>query len=71
MKREKKTDPSDYPIFAFRVSKEEKETLNSDIEQVALCPLHGIDLAWTKFNKKVRQQSHGWGDNNGRYSFRL
>jgi len=35
MKREKKTQPSDYPIFAFRVSDEEKADLNAEIEHVA------------------------------------
>lgn len=35
MPREKKTQPSDYPIFAFRVSSEEKDALNVEIERVA------------------------------------
>jgi hypothetical protein len=34
MKREKKAKPSDYPIFAFRISEEEKGRLNDEIERV-------------------------------------
>ncbi|MGZ3781531.1 MAG: hypothetical protein ACXVCY_12840 [Pseudobdellovibrionaceae bacterium] len=52
MAREKKTRPSDYPIFAFRVSDEEKDNLNSEIEYVA-------DL----LNKRLSEDEKVWRKN--------
>lgn len=34
MPRGKKARPNDYPIFAFRVSEDEKDLLNAEIERV-------------------------------------
>lgn len=34
MRREKLKTPEDYDIFSFRTTKEEKETLNTAIDQV-------------------------------------
>jgi len=34
MKRQKKKNPNDYPLFAFRVSQDDKERLNKLIKQV-------------------------------------
>lgn len=52
MPREKKTQPSDYPIFAFRVSNEEKDVLSVEIENV-------VKL----LNKRVSEDEKVWRKN--------